>query len=145
MPCADYEDEEEWSPWSPCSVTCGSGNQKRTRSCGYACTATESRTCDLPRCPGEPPAILVLEHPWGTVPSQCGFVPLLQLGLGHRGEGERHREQPVPRAGTFMANRSVRGPLLPKMGTGPGFKCQVHFLQGVAHGSRASCVGCALG
>ncbi|NWS42982.1 ISM2 protein, partial [Probosciger aterrimus] len=48
----DYEDEEEWSPWSPCSITCGSGNQKRTRSCGYACTATESRTCDLPHCPG---------------------------------------------------------------------------------------------
>ncbi|XP_019407625.1 PREDICTED: isthmin-2 isoform X1 [Crocodylus porosus] len=48
----DYEDEEEWSPWSPCSVTCGSGNQKRTRSCGYACTATESRTCDLLQCPG---------------------------------------------------------------------------------------------
>ncbi|XP_026507346.1 isthmin-2 [Terrapene carolina triunguis] len=48
----DYEDEEEWSSWSPCSVTCGSGNQKRTRSCGYACTATESRTCDLHRCPG---------------------------------------------------------------------------------------------
>ncbi|KFR00496.1 Isthmin-2, partial [Opisthocomus hoazin] len=48
----DYEDEEEWSPWSPCSITCGSGNQKRTRSCGYACTATESRTCDLSRCPG---------------------------------------------------------------------------------------------
>uniref|UniRef100_A0A8D0GW04 AMOP domain-containing protein n=1 Tax=Sphenodon punctatus TaxID=8508 RepID=A0A8D0GW04_SPHPU len=45
-------DEEEWSPWSPCSITCGSGNQKRTRSCGYACTATESRTCDLLHCPG---------------------------------------------------------------------------------------------
>nr|XP_008117369.2 PREDICTED: isthmin-2 [Anolis carolinensis] len=48
----DYEDEEEWSPWSPCTVTCGNGNQKRTRSCGYACTATESRTCDLHQCPG---------------------------------------------------------------------------------------------
>lgn len=50
---ADYIDGEgDWSPWSLCSVTCGSGNQKRTRSCGYACTATESRTCDWPNCPG---------------------------------------------------------------------------------------------
>uniref|UniRef100_A0AAZ3RZG0 AMOP domain-containing protein n=1 Tax=Oncorhynchus tshawytscha TaxID=74940 RepID=A0AAZ3RZG0_ONCTS len=47
-----YEDEE-WSAWSPCSVTCGHGNQKRIRSCGYACTATESRTCDLDRCPDD--------------------------------------------------------------------------------------------
>ncbi|KAM9847850.1 isthmin-1 isoform 1-T1 [Aulostomus maculatus] len=49
----DYMDGEgDWSNWSACSVTCGNGNQKRTRSCGYACTATESRTCDLPNCPG---------------------------------------------------------------------------------------------
>ncbi|XP_067847165.1 isthmin-2 [Heptranchias perlo] len=48
----EYEDDEDWSAWSPCTVTCGTGNQKRTRSCGYACTATESRTCDLKRCPG---------------------------------------------------------------------------------------------
>ncbi|KAF5900787.1 isthmin-2-like, partial [Clarias magur] len=47
-----YEDEEEeWSDWSPCSATCGQGTQKRVRSCGYACTATESRTCELQRCP----------------------------------------------------------------------------------------------
>ncbi|CAL8300107.1 unnamed protein product [Merluccius merluccius] len=49
----DYMDGEgDWSSWSACSVSCGHGNQKRTRSCGYACTATESRTCDMPNCPG---------------------------------------------------------------------------------------------
>ncbi|XP_042799852.1 isthmin-2 isoform X1 [Panthera leo] len=48
----DYELQEEWSPWSPCSGSCGSGSQRRTRPCGYACTATESRACDLPLCPG---------------------------------------------------------------------------------------------
>ncbi|XP_063804277.1 isthmin-2 [Pseudophryne corroboree] len=48
----DY-DEDEWSHWTPCSATCGRPSQKRTRSCGYSCTATESRVCDLPSCPGE--------------------------------------------------------------------------------------------
>ncbi|KAJ8246159.1 hypothetical protein GJAV_G00264340 [Gymnothorax javanicus] len=49
----DYIDGDgDWSGWAACSVSCGSGSQKRTRSCGYACTATESRTCDMPVCPG---------------------------------------------------------------------------------------------
>ncbi|XP_053457210.1 isthmin-2 isoform X2 [Nycticebus coucang] len=47
----DSETQEEWSPWSPCSGSCSSGSQRRTRPCGYACTATESRACNLPPCP----------------------------------------------------------------------------------------------
>nr|XP_042116920.1 isthmin-2 isoform X2 [Peromyscus maniculatus bairdii] len=47
----DDEPQEEWSPWSPCSGSCRSGSQQRTRPCGYACTATESRACDLAPCP----------------------------------------------------------------------------------------------
>ncbi|XP_054909571.1 isthmin-2-like isoform X2 [Poeciliopsis prolifica] len=43
-------ENEEWSDWAPCSATCGPGSQKRTRPCGYGCTATESRTCDLQSC-----------------------------------------------------------------------------------------------
>ncbi|XP_029973264.1 isthmin-2-like [Salarias fasciatus] len=46
----EHFEHEEWSDWAPCSITCGPGTQKRTRSCGYACTATESRACDLESC-----------------------------------------------------------------------------------------------
>ncbi|MBZ3888158.1 Isthmin-2 [Sciurus carolinensis] len=48
----DSQPQEEWSPWSPCRGNCSSGSQQRTRACGYACTATQTRTCDLPSCPG---------------------------------------------------------------------------------------------
>ncbi|XP_045057575.2 isthmin-2 isoform X2 [Desmodus rotundus] len=48
----DYALQEEWSPWSPCSASCGGGSQQRTRPCGHACTATKSRACSLPLCPG---------------------------------------------------------------------------------------------
>ncbi|KAJ8356540.1 hypothetical protein SKAU_G00193340 [Synaphobranchus kaupii] len=49
----EVEDEEEWSAWLPCSATCGQGDQKRTRSCGFSCKATETRTCDIQQCPDE--------------------------------------------------------------------------------------------
>ncbi|XP_056337667.1 isthmin-2 [Danio aesculapii] len=47
------EKEEEWSTWSPCSVTCGHGNQTRSRSCGDFCTSTESQSCVLVPCPDD--------------------------------------------------------------------------------------------
>ncbi|XP_065803766.1 isthmin-2 [Labrus bergylta] len=57
----NYEFEEDWSDWAPCSATCGHGTQKRTRPCGYACTATESRSCDLESCTDS--VLSVTEHP----------------------------------------------------------------------------------
>ncbi|XP_051908297.1 isthmin-2 isoform X1 [Hippocampus zosterae] len=47
------KETDEWTPWSPCSVTCGPGERKRTKSCGYSCTLTEASKCDLQPCPGE--------------------------------------------------------------------------------------------
>lgn len=54
-PVQSYYDKEpdEWTPWTSCSVTCGHGERKRTKSCGYSCTLTEAARCDLDPCPGE--------------------------------------------------------------------------------------------
>lgn len=51
--CHAEKDSDEWTPWSPCSVTCGHGEKKRTKSCGYSCTLTEASKCDVDPCPGE--------------------------------------------------------------------------------------------
>ncbi|XP_068610009.1 isthmin-2 [Brachionichthys hirsutus] len=48
-----YDETDEWTPWSPCSVTCGHGEKKRTKSCGYSCILTEASRCDLEPCPGD--------------------------------------------------------------------------------------------
>lgn len=151
MPHADYEDEEEWSPWSPCSITCGSGNQKRTRSCGYACTATESRTCDLPRCPGEFLAILVFKHYWDTVPPQQRLIPPLlypptssagwtccQHGeRGKRAKGavcSQGRDTPSYQVskGTLVPQIHVQAPVLAALFS---LKCQIPLIQRTARGS----------
>ena len=51
-----------WSTWATCSVTCGGGNQDRTRTIdvpaangGLECAgaATESQACNTDACPGE--------------------------------------------------------------------------------------------
>ncbi|KAL7888698.1 hypothetical protein AOLI_G00036720 [Acnodon oligacanthus] len=47
------KEEDNWSAWGPCSVTCGHGNQTRTRSCGDFCMSTESRSCYLNPCPDD--------------------------------------------------------------------------------------------
>ncbi|XP_030626767.1 isthmin-2 [Chanos chanos] len=52
-PTQGFYNQEEWSAWTPCSATCGHGNQTRTRSCGDFCTSTESRSCDLDPCPDD--------------------------------------------------------------------------------------------
>ncbi|KAG7251328.1 hypothetical protein CRUP_024405 [Coryphaenoides rupestris] len=47
------KETDEWSAWTPCSVTCGHGERKRTKSCGYSCTLTEASRCDQEPCPND--------------------------------------------------------------------------------------------
>lgn len=52
-----------WSPWQPCSVTCGPGFQERSRFCsapepaygGLPCSGADSdrRICNQADCPSE--------------------------------------------------------------------------------------------
>ena len=51
-----------WSPWSPCSKSCGSGQQKRISHAGQ----TESRGCNTRPCP-QP-----RWSPWSPCSKSCG-------------------------------------------------------------------------
>ena len=49
-------DFSTWSDWSSCSAPCGSGKQRRTRTCDQGCSSqdlSETQTCNDVACPGE--------------------------------------------------------------------------------------------
>ncbi|KAM9163493.1 LOW QUALITY PROTEIN: SCO-spondin-like [Pangshura tecta] len=52
-PCQEEAPWSDWSPWAPCSVSCGGGEQIRTRQCRQpACQglAVQSKTCHTQVC-----------------------------------------------------------------------------------------------
>ncbi|XP_074919520.1 SCO-spondin-like [Chelonoidis abingdonii] len=52
-PCQEEVPWSDWSPWAPCSVSCGGGEQIRTRQCRQpACQglAVQSKTCHTQVC-----------------------------------------------------------------------------------------------
>lgn len=68
----------EWTPWTACSVTCGTGVQSRKREVqveakngGTACEPTlDSRVCSGPPCEGD--CVLAEFGPWGQCTKACG-------------------------------------------------------------------------
>ncbi|XP_048210651.1 adhesion G protein-coupled receptor B3-like [Perognathus longimembris pacificus] len=71
---------EDWSPWSPCSVTCGQGSQVRTRTCvspfGTHCSGPlrESRVCNnTALCPVH--GVWEEWSPWSLCSFTCGPRP----------------------------------------------------------------------
>ncbi|XP_066297373.1 uncharacterized protein [Branchiostoma lanceolatum] len=98
-PCAVNGNWSEWTSWSTCNVTCGLGNQSRSRSCdnpppqhdGANCTGSleEVRTCDS----GQPCAINGNWSEW-TSWSSCNVT----CGLGNQSRS-RSCDNPPPQHG----------------------------------------------
>ena len=65
-----------WSPWSPCSVTCGGGDQDRSRVCsvpnGCSGADTETQTCNPQACPTSPPPGWGPWSNWSSCTVTCG-------------------------------------------------------------------------
>ncbi|XP_068828902.1 LOW QUALITY PROTEIN: SCO-spondin-like [Capricornis sumatraensis] len=84
--CAGLGAWTPWSPWADCPVSCGGGNQVRTRVCvasapprgGSPCLGpdAQSQRCGLWPCPALPDACSW--GPWGPCSRSCG------LGLASR-------------------------------------------------------------
>ena len=82
-----------WSAWGSCSVTCGGGDQSRTRSCegqtdgGAPCQgdSSENQSCNTTPCPSK---YLLAEKPLqlqGLNDMHTFFKPMVPGQHGHHG------------------------------------------------------------
>eukprot|EP00121_Abeoforma_whisleri_P015434 Awhi_evm1s14222 len=97
-PCPRDGQWTQWSPFDPCSVTCGGGTQERDRTCsnpspanggkGCAGDSSENQSCNTNPCPTN--GSWSSWFPWGDCSAECGG------GLAIR---ERDCDNPAPANG----------------------------------------------